>query len=470
MNQLVENVELNVGDSLRLALGLYADGHMAQAGELFRKVAEAEPSNFEALSGLGLSLSGQEHHGAALEAFDRAVAVCREQLLTVTLNRSVSLAELGKSEEALRAVNHVIAAAPANWLAYLNRGLIQMQMGLYHSAIGDLDQSLFLNADNNDKALFGKGFCNLVLGNLREGFAGYEHRLRDSIILPPAPEWTGEDLIAGKTILVHGEQGFGDSIMFGRFLPMMVEQGAKVLAYLTKPVQPLFANLPGIELVDGEVASGRAGVPFDYWVRTMSLAYCFGVDTNTVPPPLDLARFKATPLRARLLDHTPPGTRLIGVCWAGSRKSRYDAHRTVPFDKLPLRMDGYAGVKFVPLQEDVREEDRVAYFSAIDAGMLAIPPAKYTDFGITAEVIGALDGVITVDTSIVHLAGSLGVPTLAMISAFRAYWVWIQNRMDNPWYPSVEVFRQETDGDWSGVIDQVATRLADGWPFNERGQ
>jgi hypothetical protein len=475
-----EPTELNVADGLRLALGLLADGHHAEAEDIFAKVAAADPGNFEALQGRALALQGLEHHAPALAVFDQAMAICRDQLLTLTLNRSVSLAEIGESDKAMDAVNRVIAAAPHNWVAYLNRGLINMQMGLYQLALLDLDESLRLNPEN-DKALFGKGFCNLVLGNLRAGFTGYEHRLRDSIIEPPAPEWrgfddiedalmgspTGPGMLKGKTILVHGEQGFGDSIMFGRFLPMLVAEGASVLAYLTKPVQPLFDGTPGVTMVDGEVARGRAGPKFDYWVRMMSLAHCFGVDESTVPEPLDLSRFlpqlnPATDhLRATLLEGAPEGTRLIGVCWAGSRKSRYDAHRTIPFDRLPLWV---RGVRFVPLQEDVREEDREAYFAAIEAGRLVPPPRKYVDFGITAEVISALDGVISVDTSVLHLAGSLGVPTFAMISAFRAYWVWIQNRTDNPWYPSIEVFKQRRDGDWGDVVDRVSSRLVAGWP------
>lgn len=452
MSDLPARLDLNVADAMLLAGDLFRAWRFADAEALFRQILMAEPSNLHATNALAVCLIEQNKGAEALPFLDRTGTLLRDELVTVTCNRGRALADLGRAEEALAAFDLVLGPYPGHLLSRYNRGLVLLQMGRCKQAIADFDA--VLAAGENDKARFGRGFANLVLGNYADGFRDYECRLKDKIDEPDVPLWTGAEPLEGKTILVHGEQGLGDNIMFARYLPMLVERGAKVLVWVPSSVKPLLAHLPGVTVLGDDREAWPA---FDYWVRFMSLALCFGTTAETVPPPVPL-RFDPAARNGkrdviRNLDERGRSLR-VGLCWSGSPQSRYDAHRSIPLAELAPLFD-LPGIQFFSLQLAVRERDRPAFERAFIADLTPF----IETFSDTANLMAELDLVITVDTSVAHLAGTVGVPTLVMLTAFRTYWLWIEKLQTSPWYPSARVLRQERDGEWGLVVARVCGEL-----------
>lgn len=373
-------------------------------------------------------------------------------------DRAVQMGEDGKSAEALAIFDKIIEGDPDNHLAYLDRGTVLMQLGRYQEAIGDYQVVIDLGPEKwRDRAVFSRGFCRLVLGQLREGFADFERR--KVVELPEAitskPEWMGwtgfETNIRDKTLLVVGEMGFGDNIMFSRYYRNLVAAGANVVVTCPPELRSLFATLPYIQM------HSEHSPPFDCWVRNMSLAERFGTDIDTVPPPteFDLRADAVARMRYYLNTQSADGDLKVGLCWSGGRNSQYDKHRNVPLAALAPLLD-VDGVSFYSLQPDVRHEDKESY-DAFDE-IIGVGD-KLKSFLDTACVVKNLDLVITVDTSVAHLAGTIGVPTWVMLTSFRTYWMWIKGRDDSPWYPSMRCFRQSVDGQWGDVVERVVSEL-----------
>lgn len=454
--QAPERIDVTPATARTVGYELCAAARFEEALPLFRAAFETEPSS-QAAQGVGLCMTELGQNEEALSWFDRAIVILRDEMIALSSNRGKALGELGRTDEALAMFNNILRSCPNHALSYYNRGLMLMQQGAHRAAILDFDQAL-KREPQNAKALFGRGFANLVLGNYAEGFRDYEYRLKDLIDEPDAPVWTGEQSLKGKTILIHGEQGHGDDIMFMRYVPAMLALGATVYAVLHPGVAPLFKNAVGVTLLTED----RTTWPkFDYWVRMMSLAWCLGTTSATVPPPAILTFDKAEwqSWRDRIAALTKPDTTLrVGLCWSGSPKSRYDAHRSVPLAELAPLLS-IRGAQFFSLQLGVRDGDAEIFqkFCAYDHTVDLSSGLK--DFSDTAHAIAQLDLVITCDTSVAHLAGTVGVPTWIMLTAFRTYWLWIEKRTTSPWYPSARLFRQERDGDWAGVVEKIRDNL-----------
>lgn len=449
----MDALTLNPADAMALSGDLFRSARYCEAEGLLRAVLAAEPGNMAACHALAVCLTELDRAAEALPLLDRAGSLLREEMLALSANRGKALGEIGRTGEALAIFDGLVRAEPSSGLFLYDRGLMRMQSGDYAGAITDFDAALERNP-GDDKARFGRGFAQLVRGHYAEGFRDYECRLKDDIADPGKPLWTGDQDIAGKTVLVLGEQGLGDGIMFGRYFPMMVERGAKVLAMMQSSVAPLMRDMKGVTLVGADPATWP---PFDLWTWSMSLAWCFRTTAESVPAPLAIAydEGRATHWRRRIAR----GIGLkVGIVWSGSPKSRYDAHRSIPLAQLAPLFD-LPGVQLYSLQLGVRDHDRNAFkqFSARNNGarpLIDLAP-DLTDFRETAHAMRELDLMVTCDTSVAHLAGTVGIPTLVMLTAFRTYWLWIEQRETSPWYPSVRTIRQQTDGEWGSVVARV---------------
>ena len=439
-----ERIDLNIADALTLGHDLNQRARFEEALPIFEAIAKAEPSNTQAAGAIGMCLTELGRDEEALPWFDRAMALLRNELIAITSNRGKALGELGRTQDAFDCFNHILRTDPNNALALYNRGLMLMQGGNYRHAINDFDEALKRDP-GNAKALFGRGFANLVLGNYEDGFRDYEFRLKDLIEEPKADLWTGEQLLDGKTILVHGEQGHGDDIMFMRYVPLMVKLGARVYLVLHPGVRPLFEGMPGTTMLSEDRATWP---PFDYWVRMMSLARCFKTTATSVPPPVHLSTIPPLAASGKIFR--------VGLCWAGSPKSRYDKHRSIPLHLIEPLLH-IPNTLVYSLMQEVRVSDREA-FDRLKATHI-VDGGAFLDFRDTATAMFALDHVVTVDTSVAHLAGTMGIPTSIMLTAFRTYWLWIEKRTTSPWYPSARLYRQTTDGDWASVITAVAADI-----------
>lgn len=334
--------------------------------------------------------------------------------------------------------------------ALTNLGTLLMAVGEYEAAI-----ALFTKATTtkhyDPAGKFNRAFANLSLGRFPEGWADYEGRWE-------APIFKAEYQRAYKEALWHGErtrlflwaeQGYGDTLMMWRYVPQIRER----VSALTIEVQPalkrlLQANCPPDTTL---VATGEPLPTFDRQCPTMSLPYLFGTTLDTIPP--------APYLRPALPAACLPGTgRKIGLAWAGARRHRNDARRSIsPAALAPLFQ--VPGCDWFSLQVDRLDE-----LGSMDQA--AVPDVPFydlrehlPDFAATASILLALDLVITADTAVAHLAGALGVPCWVIISAWPDF-RWLLQRSDTPWYPSLRLFRQaRVDGDWTLILREVADAL-----------
>jgi hypothetical protein len=259
----------------------------------------------------------------------------------------------------------------------------------------------------------------------------------------------GEQAVAGKTLVLHAEQGFGDTIQFVRYAPLVAALGASVVLEVEPELTNLVSNVEGVNRV---VARGDTLPPFELHAPLMSLPHIFGTELASVPK--EVPYLKADSRRAaRWAAGLPKGRPRVGLVWAGRASHHNDTNRSIALRRLAPLLP-LAAVQFIGLQRDL---------SATDEALLArynvpsLGPAL-RDFADTAALISALDWVVSVDTAIAHLAGALGKPVIILLP-FAADFRWLREREDCPWYPTAVLMRQQTAGDWDSVIAHLATAL-----------
>ena len=301
-----------------------------------------------------------------------------------------------------------------------------------------------------------RAFEALHHGDYATGWEEYESRIIAAPgVIPnrkfPQPRWHGDTDIAGRTILLHAEQGHGDAIQFLRYIPMVAARGARIVVEIHRPLRPFVAAMPQVaELRE----LGEALPPFDVHCPLMSLPLVFGTRPETIPadvPYLTVPADRIARWRRRL---GPRRRARVGIAWSGNPDFTDDAKRSIPladFARILDRPDCDLHV----IQNDVRAADKVVLERL---PQLSDHSTLFRDFADTAAVISLLDLVISVDTSVVHLAGALGWPTW-LILAEPSEWRWLIGRDDSPWYPTMWLFRQQTEGEWGGVLERVDREL-----------
>ena len=297
---------------------------------------------------------------------------------------------------------------------------------------------------------------NLLLGDMPLGWDQFELRWDISLfenrpkeIMLAEPQWNGESLV-GKTLLLRWEQGMGDVIMFGRYASLVKARGGRVLLEVTEPLMDLMATCPGID----EVIKHEDPIPpFDFQLPLLSLPRIFRTDLDSIPADIPyLSVPDRVPHREgidRILAATEGHTR-VGLVWAGNPRHIRDAERSIPPSMLkPLEALPVAWHSF-----QVGSGSQMPFSRIIPMG-----PVIRGSFADTAYALSAMDLVITVDTSIVHLAGALGLPAFVLVTAFPD-WRWRMDRDDSPWYPTLRIYRQPEAGDWASVIERVVADLS----------
>ncbi len=328
-------------------------------------------------------------------------------------------------------------------------------LGLVHRARNDLiaanqAQKAATAIDPNlAPAQLELGELDLLAGFFREGFAGYEWRyhLPHAVGLLPkfkAPAWDGTDL-QGQFLFVYVEQGYGDSIMFARFLPQAAARGARVILGVSPPLARLFAGLSGVERI---ATNWSEAEPYQRHAPISSLAWMLGVDKPEAIPTAPYLRADLDAVARFRTRIGPTPTLNVGVVWSGRSDNPNDAKRSLPAAKL--RALAETGVHLFSLHKDARPPKELP---CVDLG------SELQDFADAAAAIEALDLVISVDTAIAHLAGALGKPVWILLP-FAPDWRWRLDRPDSDWYPSARLFRQPSPGDWDSVVNAVADQLA----------
>jgi tetratricopeptide (TPR) repeat protein len=456
----VEVLHLAPGDANALHLtGVVAmqTGDLPRALVLMDRALAINPQMAGAHYNRGVVLRGLERPADAIASFEAAIAL-KPDYAEAFSGRGAALHDLHRLTEADESLARAIALNPRNADAYSNQAKVLLDLGRPRDAITQCDKAIALSPG------FAEGYVNkslslLTLGDYKQGFELYEWR---AAVVPSIgaraggrPRWTGQEDVAGKTIFLTWEQGFGDTIQFCRYIPRVAALGARVVASVQEPLRRLLAQLgPDIDVV-GENETPEA---FDYTAPLMSLPRAFKETLETIKAPpryLQADADDALRWRKRLADRS--GAK-VGLVWAGGAKlgnliaAVADARRSIRLaDLAPL---GKArGVSFVSLQKGpAATQGRAAPFGLFDA------TDELSDFADTAALVEALDLVITVDTAVAHLAGALGKPVW-ILNRFDTCWRWMLGRDDSPWYPSVRLFRQPAPGDWTSVIDRVGDEL-----------
>ena len=367
---------------------------------------------------------------------------------------------LNRHAEALEAHDLALALRPTDADALNNRATALLAIGRYAEARTSFDLVLAVDP-NMVGAHVNRAYCLLAQGNLARGWAEQEWRwrlpnFREARRELPQPRWEGGPEIDGKTILLWPEQGLGDALQFCRYVKL-VGARATVVLEAPQPLVRLLCSLPGGGQI---IVAGQTPPQFDLHCPLMSLPRAFRTDLATIPnetPYLEANPAEVTAWRRRLAGLT--GLR-VGLVWAGGRRDfdptlrAADQRRSLPLAQLaPLAR--LRGIDLVSLQKG----DAASQARTLPPGMVIHDwTDRLRDFADTAALIEALDLVISVDTSVVHLAGALGKPVW-VLNRFDACWRWLGDREDSPWYPSARLFRQTSPGDWTGLIDRVAAAL-----------
>ena len=466
------------------AVRLHRAGDLAGADALYLRMLEADPGNLAArLNRAAIRLDLGDAEGAAavcrdlLQAGAYAAAHCilglalfkldRPDEALVELNAALALApdmaeahnglanvlrRLGRVEEAIVAYSQAITCNPASAEAYSNRGVAWQYLRRIPEALADFGAAI-ARTPGHVEARWNRALVRLLQGDYLQGWPDYELRWRSAAMRKHVrnfamPQWRGED-ISGKTILIHAEQGLGDVLQFCRYVPLVAAREARVLLEVHKPLRRLLSTLEGASLV---VTPGEAAPPADLHCPMLSLPAAFGTTLDTIPAAdsyLTSDPALAAAWRAKLGSGAMPR---VGVVWAGRPDNQNDVNRSMPVEMLAPLLT--AGVELHCLQKEVSAQDRAwaeprgVVFHDRDLG----------DFADTAALVANMDAVVSVCTSVAHLAGALGLPTLVAL-CFAADWRWLLDRADSPWYPSARLFRQPAPGDWAPVMDDVAAEL-----------
>ena len=368
-------------------------------------------------------------------------------------NRAAVLDEIGRSEESLPGFDAALAARPTYAQAHSNKARALQELGRWDDALAHFERAIALDPALVE-AQWNRALLLLLLGDFERGWPAYEWRWKVASMRPflrefNRPLWNAREPLAGRTVLVHAEQGVGDTLQFARYLPRVAEESARVILEAAPALRPrLEASFPAITVI----GRGDALPPYDVHCALGSLPLAFGTTLATIPPPA-VIRSPASRERAWSGRLAPTRSLRIGIAWAGNPQHVNDRRRSMPLQALaPLLGEPF---EFHALMKDLRTE-REAVRAAFPN--LRLWTDELGDFAETAALIADLDLVITVDTAVAHLAGSMGKPVWVMlpnVPDFR----WLLDRPASPWYPSARLFRQRARGDWTSVVAEVRGAL-----------
>jgi tetratricopeptide (TPR) repeat protein len=406
------------------------------------------------LKDYGSALLFSDREADALRCFESALERKPDDIY-FTYKRGTALAKLDRFEEALTCFDRALEFEAENVDALNGRGNVLSALSRAAEAIASYDRALQI-APETPESHWNRSLTLLRQGHFDEGWREYEWRWKTANFTTKPrdfeePLWLGEEPIVGKTILLHAEQGFGDTIQFGRYIPLVAKLGAKIIVEVQPPLKSIFSNIEGAAAVIG---AGEDVPAFDVHCPLLSLPFALKTQIDTIPG--DVPYLTADPARASKFGSLvrSNGERLIGLAWAGRPTFGGDKTRSIGLERM-TSMLSVPGIRFVAIQKDLRPGDSeiLAKFPNVDwVG------DQLTDFGDTAGLMSGLDLVISSDTSVVHLAGALERPVWVLLE-HTPDWRWLLDRGDCPWYPTARLFRQPNPGDWESVISAVVSEL-----------
>jgi tetratricopeptide (TPR) repeat protein len=459
---------------------------MVEALHFLSAALRVNSSSADAMSNLGLALHATGRHDEAISSYRNALRLAPDHP-EILYNLGNACLELGRIADALSSYDGVLAIAPGHPGALVNRGNTLLRFNQPVAAIASYDSALtampghpqiltnrghalrrldrplealldfeaaLAAAPEFAEAHFEAAMTHLTIGDFAAGWKAYEWRWKTGAFARhrrqfQTPLWLGDEPVSGKTILLHAEQGFGDTIQFIRYAPLLAGRGAKVICEVQPELQPLLSRLEHVTVI----ASGEPLPAFDLHCPLLSLPLAFGTRSETIPAAIPYLAAPAERL-AVWRDRLPSGRPRAGFVWSGSPSHKNDSNRSIALARLAALFED-PPVRCFSLQSELR---------AADAEVLAGLPnlvdlgRGLRDFADTAAIISLLDVVICVDTAVAHLAGALGKPVVILLP-HAADFRWMRDRDDTPWYPTAKLFRQPAFGDWDSVIARLRDEL-----------
>ncbi|MBF0297047.1 MAG: glycosyltransferase family protein [Magnetococcales bacterium] len=431
---------------LGVALATQERFDLAEAA--YREALRLDPGHAEGFYNLGVALT-------ALQRIGEAEAACREatrlqpRLADAHYNLGVLLEEQQRLDEAEAAWRETLAVQPDHPEAWYNLGVLLRERGQDGDAEAAFRRALHARPDFPD-ALWDLSLLLLAQERFAEGWSGFDARLdpnKSNLKLPPVrlpfPQWRGEPL-AGRSLMILPEQGFGDQLQFCRYVPLLKQAGADMVTLVCPaPLVPLFVTLAGVDRVVAE-ADRETCPPHDFWIHLLSLPHRLGaVLPNTLPylrAPEDRLAF----WKGRL----PEAGRRVGLAWRGNPSHPNDRWRSLPGLETLTPLWSIPGLTFISLQKE-------SFATAPELPLLQTGDA-WRDFADTAAIVAQLDLVITIDSAVAHLAGALGIPCRVLLPARGVDWRWGRKKSASVWYPEImQLIQQSQPENWSDVVDKL---------------
>jgi len=478
-------------------------GRRQEAIQFYRQVLDCQPHNLEALNNLAIALKQEKQFTEAIALLRQALTIepnapylhnnlanilwqenqleaakaHYQQALTANPNYADAwyglgnvFASLGELDRAINSYQQALSRNPNYPETYNNLGNVLQAQGKLKEALDCYKKTLELNP-NHPGARWNQGFTLLLAGDLQRGFTEYEWRWQmrgGNFRSPrnfPQPLWDGSDIL-GKRILLHCEQGFGDTIQFVRYVDLVKQRVGEFGRVILECPKPLFRLCESLLRLDQLILEGHALPEFDVYAPLMSLPRILGTTLATIPADIPYLYAEDIPTSFYLFKKEAAVREVplkIGIVWAGNPfypgdRSRYRACSPQHFlQLLDYKIAANLPIQLYSLQKEVTE----AELPLLSANNIRDIGSKLKDFADTANAIAPLDLVISVDTAVAHLAGAMGKPVWVLLP-FAPDWRWMLNRVDSPWYPSImRLFRQPKPGDWEGVFDGVKLALKD---------
>ncbi len=431
---------------------LFETERFNEAADHYSLFAEIEPARAETYQLRGLCYQRTLQFEQAIADYEKALQIDPDH---ATTHRNLGLVHLrfGRYDAASSCLDRAIVLDPDRPLFLVSKGLLEIERRQLSEAFAAYHRALVIEPDNAD-AQWNLSLLNMLMGNFDAGWIGWEARWKATGAVERTfaqPRWHGQEAIAGKTILLHADEGIGDAIQFSRYVPMVAALGAHVILEVHQAVHPLLSGLHGVS----HSQPRNSPLPeFDFHCELSSLPSAFQTRLDTVPAPVSCLSSIPETLRDQWESWLGPRNRLrVGLVWSGNQNHANDHNRSTTLRVLRPVLD--LDATFICLQKDPREQDKITLCEC--AGVMD-PNERLTDFLATAALVSRLDLVITVDTSVAHLAGILGCPVWIMLP-FTPDYRWLLDRDDSPWYPTARLFRQSAARDYAPVVERMKREL-----------
>ena len=431
---------------------LHALGRNHEALQSYALATQIDPKYSAAWSNRGNALLALGQVAEAIASFDQALAL-DPRAPSSYLNRGNAYLGAGDAMGGLDNYDQAIALDPNHLLAHSNRGNALKQLQRFEEAIESYNRALALDPEHAD-TYWNRGLTYLLLGNLRQGFADYQWRWKRVAFAPIVrdfyqPMWLGDTSLKGKTLLLHAEQGLGDTLQFVRYTQAVADLGARVVLEAEPPLFALFAGLSGVQQL---VRQGQTLPEFDLHCPLLTLPLALHTSLVYDVPSVPYLRADAD-LQVQWRARLGAGRQLrVGLVWSGSVTHQDDHNRSIPLAELLSFLP--SGPHYVSLQKEVRPND----LAALQVSGLTHFGDQLRSFSDTAALCSCMDVVISVDTSVAHLSGALGQATWVLLPHLPD-WRWLLARRDSPWYPSARLYRQAQVRDWSVPLTQICADL-----------